>query len=370
MASFATPETPPLARRCGCMLPTCTPQPGALGRSPWHTDCRSLGGDPSGNARQLFYGLPKATCQATLPRAFPEPLAHSCTAALPGLCLWQCEATVLWAPEGDVPGDVRHFGWPTSPSKASQSRPFRAVFGGNRLCRLPGLKPSPEPSRSLWPTAPHYGLPKATCQATSGILAEPSQSLWPTPAPHYGLPKATCQGFGWPHLPFKSLPVEARFRAVFGGNRRFKSAVCHTSRSQPSPQPCLAEPVPVSLGACALRGLTPPRHVPQSCAANPSQDLWPTPAPHYGLPKATCQVTSGILARQLGAAGTQIAGALGVSLWQCQATVLWDPEGDVPGEAVAMPGNWEPLQIAGALGVTLLAMRGNCFTGSRRQCAR
>ena len=32
-----------------------------------------------------------------------------------------------------------------------------------------------------------------------------------------------------------------------------------------------------------------------------------------------------------GAAGIQIAGALGGSLWQCQATVLWDPD-DVPGD--------------------------------------
>ena len=120
----------------------------------------------------------------------------------------------------------------------------------------------------------------------------------------------------------------------------------------------------------------------------------------YGLPKATCQVTSGVTSDILvgctppvpttlvgrnrwcrmlprkpprlhaaaaacclhahlsrkpwdGAAGTQIAGALGVSLWQCQAlgvslwqcqaTVLWAPEGDVPGEPQAMPGNWEPL---------------------------
>ena len=32
-----------------------------------------------------------------------------------------------------------------------------------------------------------------------------------------------------------------------------------------------------------------------------------------------------------GAAGIQIAGALGGSLWQCQATVLWDPEGVTSG---------------------------------------
>ena len=39
-----------------------------------------------------------------------------------------------------------------------------------------------------------------------------------------------------------------------------------------------------------------------------------------------------------GAAGTQIAGALGVSLWQCQATVLWAPEGDVPGDVSRQQG--------------------------------
>ena len=46
------------------MLPTRTPQPGALGRSRWHTLPEPWEG-ASGNARQLFYGLPKATCQVT-----------------------------------------------------------------------------------------------------------------------------------------------------------------------------------------------------------------------------------------------------------------------------------------------------------------
>ena len=85
-----------------------------------------------GNARQLFYGIPKATCHVTsgvtsgtlLGCAPPVPTAlvgrnrwcrlppRKCAAAA-ALCLptrtpsfWQCQATVLWDPEGNVPGNV------------------------------------------------------------------------------------------------------------------------------------------------------------------------------------------------------------------------------------------------------------------------
>ena len=92
-----------------------------------------------------------------------------------------------------------------------------------------------------------------------------------------------------------------------------------------------------------------------------------------------------------------------VSLWQCQATVLWAPEGDVPDDVpgdvrhlvgaeidgvVCHPGN-PPLRLHSAqhtsaralgrsrwhtdwrsLGSEPLAMPGNCFMGSRRRRAR
>ena len=45
-AEVCYPGNAPLARRCGCMLPTRTSQLGALGRSRWRTDCRSLGSEP------------------------------------------------------------------------------------------------------------------------------------------------------------------------------------------------------------------------------------------------------------------------------------------------------------------------------------
>ena len=50
------PGNPPLARRSGCMLPTRTLQPGALGRSRWHTDCRSLGSEPLAMPGNCFMG--------------------------------------------------------------------------------------------------------------------------------------------------------------------------------------------------------------------------------------------------------------------------------------------------------------------------
>ena len=50
-----------------------------------------------------------------------------------------CQATVLWAFQGNVPGEVpgnvRHFGWLHPPVPA-------AVVGRNRWCRLPAGKPS------------------------------------------------------------------------------------------------------------------------------------------------------------------------------------------------------------------------------------
>ena len=50
------PGNPRVARRCGCMLLTRTPQPGALGRSRWHTDCRSLGSEPLAMPGNCFMG--------------------------------------------------------------------------------------------------------------------------------------------------------------------------------------------------------------------------------------------------------------------------------------------------------------------------
>ena len=132
----------------GCMLPIHahlsregTPQPGALGRSRRHTDCRSLGREPLAMPGNCFMGsrrrdvrhcgtpqmLPGGTsfgrlaCSIShsrpvrgLPLLFgtPQPGAlgrsrrHTDAGALGG-SLWQCQATVLWDPEGDVPGDVR-----------------------------------------------------------------------------------------------------------------------------------------------------------------------------------------------------------------------------------------------------------------------
>ena len=85
----------------------------------------SPGSEPLARARQLFYGFPKATCQAT-PGNVPGNIRHS------GSTSGTCPATVLWAPEGDVPGNVpgnvRHSG-------SSRHAPFRLWKAGKGPAR-------------------------------------------------------------------------------------------------------------------------------------------------------------------------------------------------------------------------------------------
>ena len=138
------------------MLPTRTPQPGG------YTSAGSLGTEPqayrlpepwegaSGNARQLFYGIPKATCQVT-------------SGVTSGIV-----APLKCFPAGQVFGRLMAF-------SISHSRPVRG---------LPLLFGTPQPGalgrsrrHTDWEGASgnarqlFYGIPKATCQVTSGVTS-------------------------------------------------------------------------------------------------------------------------------------------------------------------------------------------------------
>ena len=103
-------------------------------------------------------------------------------AAAAALCLpartpsfWQCQATVLWDPEGNVPGnvrgDVRHFAWLHPPVPT-------ALVGRNRWCRLQPRKCAAAAALCLHAHRASgnarqlfYGIPKATCPVTSGVTS-------------------------------------------------------------------------------------------------------------------------------------------------------------------------------------------------------
>ena len=100
----------------------------------------SLASEPLARARQLFYGLPKATCQAMCQVTLS--ILAGCGSPLSGLGALQVSlARARQPPEndvpGNVPGDVRHFGW---------------------------LRLAPFWYGIRWQL--FYGRPKATCQAT------------------------------------------------------------------------------------------------------------------------------------------------------------------------------------------------------------
>ena len=140
MVLFATPETPPLAlancwpARFGQSIgqqAALWPSPGLLHACAWDYLLLTT---PSFMRNRL----PHTVRWSTRP-----VLTLLDTVALhPG----QCQATVLWDPEGDVPsnvrGDVRHFAWLHPPPVPT------ALVGRNRWwCLLPR-----KPPRLHWPT--------------------------------------------------------------------------------------------------------------------------------------------------------------------------------------------------------------------------
>ena len=187
-------------------------------------------GESPGTCSPCSYGLPKATLGIlhrlqTLPRGCkpsPAPLAYSCTAALPSSSSRQLAGLpllFLWASKSDV----RHFAPPSNPPRAF--KPFPAPLAYSCIAALPCLCVRREPGERAPPprlqTLPsafgvllHRSLALPLRQAgawgesPSPAAANPPQRLWPTPAPQpcplpllgssqaclfssYGLPKAT-----------------------------------------------------------------------------------------------------------------------------------------------------------------------------------
>ena len=156
----------------------CLRQAGAWGESP-------------GTCSPCSYGLPKATLGIlhrlqTLPRGCkpsPAPLAYSCTAALPSSSSRQLAGLpllFLWASKSDV----RHFAPPLNPPRAF--KPFPAPLAYSCIAALPCLCVRREPGERA------SGTCIAALPASGGSLGrEPleraaralqPQRLWPTPA--------------------------------------------------------------------------------------------------------------------------------------------------------------------------------------------
>ena len=156
----------------------CLRQAGAWGESP-------------GTCSPCSYGLPKATLGIlhrlqTLPRGCkpsPAPLAYSCTAALPSSSSRQLAGLpllFLWASKSDV----RHFAPPLNHPRAF--KPFPAPLAYSCIAALPCLCVRREPGERA------SGTCIAALPASGGSLGrEPleraaralqPQPLWPTPA--------------------------------------------------------------------------------------------------------------------------------------------------------------------------------------------
>ena len=157
----------------------CLRQAGAWGESP-------------GTCSPCSYGLPKATLgilhrlQTLLHRdfkPFPAPLAYSCIAALPSSSSRQLAGLpllFLWASKSDV----RHFAPPLNPPRAF--KPFPAPLAYSCIAALPCLCVRREPGERA------SGTCIAALPASGGSLGrEPleraaralqPQRLWPTPA--------------------------------------------------------------------------------------------------------------------------------------------------------------------------------------------
>ena len=156
----------------------CLRQAGAWGESP-------------GTCSPCSYGLPKATLGIlhrlqTLPRGCkpsPAPLAYSCTAALPSSSSRQLAGLpllFLWASKSDV----RHFAPPLNPPRGF--KPFPAPLAYSCIAALPCLCVRREPGERA------SGTCIAALPASGGSLGrEPleraaralqPQRLWPTPA--------------------------------------------------------------------------------------------------------------------------------------------------------------------------------------------
>ena len=169
------PVPAPLAYSC---IAACLRQAGAWGESP-------------GTCSPCSYGLPKATLGIlhrlqTLPRGCkpsPAPLAYSCTAALPSSSSRQLAGLpllFLWASKSDV----RHFAPPLNPPRAF--KPFPAPLAYSCIAALPCLCVRREPGERA------SGTCIAALPASGGSLGrEPleraaralqPQRLWPTPA--------------------------------------------------------------------------------------------------------------------------------------------------------------------------------------------
>ena len=236
--------------------------------------------------------------------ATPEtaPLALNCWPARFGIAgcnitpsFWQCQATALWDPEGNVPGnvrgDVRHFAWLHPP----------ALVGRNRWCCLLPRKPP----RLHWPGIAGRNLTPSFWQCQATVLWDPEGNV-------PGNVRGDVRHFAWLHPP----PVPT---GLLGRNR----------------------------WCCLL--FAPPETPPLALA-----NCWPA---RFGI--AGCNITP--------------------SFWQCQATVLWDPEGNVPGNvrgdvkhfawlhpppvptALVGRNRWCCLLRRVQHHTELLAMPGNCF---------
>ena len=111
---------------------------------------------------------------------------------------------------GDVPGDVRHFGWLPPP------RVLTAVVGRNRWCRLPARKPSAAAGFCLYAHLRVCRAAALLCGPHLGCLwtAALGVSLWNAPATVLwaGDQPGDVRHFGWLRHPVLT--------AVVGRNRR------------------------------------------------------------------------------------------------------------------------------------------------------
>ena len=275
------PFPAPLAYSCIAAMPASG---GSLGREPLERAARALQPQrlwptPASQPQPCpLIGSRPALRSACKPS--PAPLAYSCTAALPSSSSWQLAGLPLlfvWASKSDV----RHFAPPLNPPRGF--KPFPAPLAYSCIAALPCLCVRREPGERA------SGTCIAALPASGGSLGrEPleraaralqPQRLWPTPASQ----PQPCPLIG-------SRPALRSACKPFPAPLAYScSAALPASGGSLGREPWNVQPVLLWASKSDVRHFAPPSNppprlqtlpsaLPSPAASNPSQRLWSTPA--------------------------------------------------------------------------------------------
>ena len=274
----------PGERASGTCIAALPASGGSLGREPLERAARALQPQrlwptPASQPQPCpLIGSRPALRSACKPS--PAPLAYSCTAALPSSSSRQLAGLpllFLWASKSDV----RHFAPPLNPPRGF--KPFPAPLAYSCIAALPCLCVRREPGERA------SGTCVAALPASGGSLGrEPleraaralqPQRLWPTPASQ----PQPCPLIG-------SRPALRSACKPFPAPLAYScSAALPASGGSLGREPWNVQPVLLWASKSDVRHFAPPSNppprlqtlpsaLPSPAASNPSQRLWPTPA--------------------------------------------------------------------------------------------